>query len=61
MRLLIFTSVVFTLLGCGKDDSLKLLSSNQGTAESVYLTHDQNDNPVVAWTERAEALLFSLA
>lgn len=53
MRLPIYFLLAVILFGCTNEDSLKLISSGSGTAESVYLTHDQNDNPVVAWTERS--------
>ncbi len=44
-------------LGCNPKTSQQQLSSNTGNAESVFLTSDHNDNPVVAWTERqAETL-----
>jgi hypothetical protein len=41
--------IVFT--NCGKEEKMKLISSAGNKAESVYLTHDDKDNPVVAWTE----------
>ena len=40
------------LLGCNRDQSAIMISSNMATAESAFLTRDQHDNPVVVWTEK---------
>lgn len=53
MRYLIAFISSVIVFGCGKESSLKLLSSSGASAESVYLTRDQHDNPVVVWTERS--------
>jgi hypothetical protein len=52
MRLLILTFSVGIIFGCSHEDKLKQISSTGSPSESVYLTHDQHDNPVVVWTER---------
>ena len=49
---------VFLLTSCTKDDSRQRISSEGSSAESVYLTHDHNDNPVVVWTEKANDKLI---
>jgi hypothetical protein len=45
-----------TMISCNKyrDDARKLSTNN---AESVYLTHDNNSHPVVAWTEKTDSEL----
>lgn len=41
------------LCGCNtKQDAINRISSQGTVAESVYLTHDRQSNPVIAWTER---------
>lgn len=52
MRLLTFTLLSTIFLACSNENGAKLLSSKDASAESVYLTRDQNDNPVTVWTER---------
>jgi hypothetical protein len=44
--------MTITLANCGKDDNAKMISSGGSIAESVFLTHDDKSNPVVAWTEK---------
>jgi len=50
----------FLVASCDQENSITLVSSPDNKAESVYLTHDENDNAVVAWTERdsTELTLF---
>ncbi len=43
--------VIIVLSGC-KEQGLKRISSEGRTAESVYLTHDHKNNPVIVWTEK---------
>lgn len=55
MRQLFFIILIFCLVvfaNCNKEEKLKMISTSGKKAESVYLTHDKKDNPVVAWTER---------
>ncbi|MGC3947855.1 MAG: sialidase family protein [Chryseolinea sp.] len=52
MRLLTYILFASTLAGCVQEKSFQTVSSNEGKAESVYLTHDENNNPVAVWTER---------
>lgn len=49
-----------TVLGCNMEAGQPLkISSLEINAESVYLTHDNQGNPVVAWTEKSdEELVF---
>lgn len=51
-----FYILVSTLLlaACDQERADIMISSAKGIAESVYLTHDQNDNPVVVWTEKED-------
>jgi hypothetical protein len=42
----------FLFASCGKKDSHQKISSEGSSAESVYLTHDQQGNPIVVWTEK---------
>lgn len=51
------------LFGCDHQKQIHRISSLTG-AESVYLTHDDNSNPVVAWTEKVDerlTLFFSVS
>jgi hypothetical protein len=51
----ILISIITTIIiiGCEEEaNEVKKISS--ANAESVYLTHDNNDNPVIAWTEKTE-------
>jgi len=53
MKHLIFISLLsIVFFGCHEEDNATPLSSKGASAESVYLTRDQNDNPVAVWTER---------
>jgi hypothetical protein len=50
------------LAGCKHD--LKQISSEGTTAESVYLTHDNKNNPVIVWTENEDdnlVLFFAIS
>lgn len=47
--LILLTSILFQ---CTGNAPLTLVSSESAVAESVYLTNDHNDNPVLVWTER---------
>ncbi|PZR38348.1 MAG: hypothetical protein DI538_09880 [Azospira oryzae] len=65
MKRLIFISLVsIVFFGCREEDNATPLSAKGASAESVYLTRDQNDNPVAVWTERKGedlALLFAVS
>lgn len=52
MRLLTLISLTLLLMACKHDRATEAVSSDNGTVESVYLTHDNHDNPVLVWTER---------
>ncbi len=55
-------TLIFFLAGCDDKRFAKLVSSQEGEAQSVYVTHDQNNNPVVVWTEKKNdelALFFA--
>jgi hypothetical protein len=53
MKYTLYITIAFFILArCGGDDRAMMISSEANAAESVYLTHDQNDNPVIVWTER---------
>jgi hypothetical protein len=55
MRTVIIISLMASLLAaCDSKNNLQRISSSGKAAESVYLTHDQHDNPVVVWTERED-------
>ncbi|WP_276371792.1 sialidase family protein [Chryseolinea sp. H1M3-3] len=47
---LIFASLL--LVGCYSEKVHQKISSAESSAESVYLTHDTQGNPVVVWTEK---------
>ena len=52
------------LIACRQEDSTIPFSTKGASAESVYLTRDQNDNPVAVWTERKDGdliLLFAVS
>jgi hypothetical protein len=54
MRIVIYIAIASIILGaCKEKDSLNLVSSKGKTAESVFLTHDNQKRPVVAWTEKS--------
>lgn len=64
MRMVVTIFIAAILLGCNKEQSLKMISSVGSTAESVYLTHDHKNNAVIVWTERRDdelTLFFSAA
>lgn len=65
MNRLIFISLLsVVLLACGEEDTTIPFSTKGASAESVYLTRDQNDNPVAVWTERKGedlTLLFAVS
>lgn len=46
--------------GCTRPHSPQTISSGQAVAESVFLTRDHGDNPVVVWTERQNEKLTLL-
>lgn len=53
MRYTFCISILLILLcGCRSDDFPELISSVKGTAESVFLTRDHHNDPVVVWTEK---------
>lgn len=53
MRIALLAACVTALLfGCDRQRSTKMISSGQATAESVFVTRDHQDNPVVVWTEK---------
>lgn len=47
----LFVIISLSLVACNEEQSVQKLSSDGSTAQSVFLTHDQNQNPVVVWTE----------
>jgi hypothetical protein len=51
-RLILISLATVVLFGCENNDRPIPFSSKGASAESVYLTRDQNDNPVAVWTER---------
>lgn len=51
---------IFALSSCQKKEIHQRISSDGSSAESVYLTHDANDNPVVVWTEKTNDKLTLL-
>lgn len=63
MKYFIYMTLVTTVLaGCSKKHPITLVSTQGNTAESVYLTNDHHNNPVVVWTERKDsALVLSFA
>ncbi len=59
MKHLIYIAIVATvIIGCSEQQSIQRVSNEGATAESVYLTNDHNDNPVVVWTERKHNTLM---
>lgn len=42
------------VFGCSTEQALKKLNTDKSEAESVFLTRDHHDNPVVVWTERSQ-------
>ena len=57
MKPALIVIISLLLIACNDDHRTQRLSSDGGTAESVFLTHDQNNNPVVIWTERTHERL----
>lgn len=58
MKALIYLPVVaLVLVGCNESD-LSMVSTPGRQAESVYLTQDHENNPVIVWTERSQNELF---
>lgn len=56
--------IILSFASCDTRDSHQKISSAEGSAESVYLTHDQQDNPVVVWTEKEQnklTLFYSIS
>jgi hypothetical protein len=43
--------ILFTMMSCQQHGKIHRISTLGSTAESVYVTHDQYNNPVIAWTE----------
>jgi hypothetical protein len=54
---LIAAFAAIALTGCKDNSDALKVSSGGMNAESVYLTHDNLDNPVVVWTERNDKTL----
>jgi hypothetical protein len=54
MRVYRLVILMFVATACETNDQPLLLSSGDANAESVYFTRDENDLPVVAWTERSD-------
>lgn len=53
--ILIFCIIGMALVSCQRGgDEISLISSSWKTAESVFLTQDQNKRPVLVWTERGD-------
>lgn len=65
MKYLMYVTLVTNLVaGCRQELPVTLISTPGIKAESVYLTNDENDNPVVAWTQREDSsltLLYSVS
>jgi hypothetical protein len=57
MKAITFLLLIIALMSCRQNDSMQVLSTPLGSAESVYLTHDDKENPVVVWTERDNGIL----
>jgi hypothetical protein len=51
-RLIFFSLATAVFFGCRDENNTISFSSKGASAESVYLTRDQNNNPVAVWTER---------
>lgn len=60
MRYLKYFYVLVTVLAGCKQQDLNRISSEQRAAESVYLTHDEKNNPVIVWTEKDDQNLILL-
>lgn len=56
-RLIYATAILLGIAGCKQKDTIAKISSMGNQAESVFLTHDQQRNPVVVWTERVDKKL----
>ena len=62
MKVVIALLVISILLhSCSKDDEVVTLSSADAKAESVFLTRDHHDRPVVVWTENKNGNLTLIA
>lgn len=65
MRCLFLIMIAISLVSCKESGvGVKQISLSEKNAESVYLTHDNNGNTVVAWTEKTEQelnLLFAVS
>jgi len=51
-RLFYALLILIALTQCAEEHKGDQLSTPGKSAESVYVTHDHQDNPVIAWTER---------
>lgn len=54
---LLSSMIILLLAGCREQKQLTVISNDDKSAESVYLTNDQHGNPVVVWTEKDNAKL----
>ena len=62
MKFLMLVVVSLLFLSCTHQSSLKQVSSIRGVAESVYLTQNENNDPVLVWTEHTnDTLQFFLS
>jgi hypothetical protein len=58
-RNLVIAMILWSILSCSKEtDTIRLLSSQGKTSESVYLTHDHSGNPVAVWTEKDDGKII---
>lgn len=58
MRYLLYFTIIAVGFGaCDKKAPHHRISAHGATAESVFLTHDENDNTVIVWTEKADDTL----
>lgn len=62
MKYFFYIAFLSFFAGCRPENSSHMISSPGSAAESVYLTHDQHNNPVVVWTEKqGEKLMLFFA
>lgn len=62
MRCLIIINALFAvLMACNDERSPVLVSTMGADAESVYLTTNEQEEPVIAWTEKSERIRFFYA
>lgn len=64
MKPQIFIFLIGVLSACNRNQNALNLISQENGAESVYVTQDQKQNPVIVWTERSEdrlALIFAVS